>query len=60
MPKRTPPRWARPPGKDAANNKPTYATLLGASEAKRLAADLRADAQASLAMFGDAPAASPS
>ncbi|WP_374515851.1 polyprenyl synthetase family protein [Niveibacterium sp.] len=40
-------------GKDAANNKPTYVTLLGASEAKRLAADLRADAHASLAMFGE-------
>ena len=40
-------------GKDAANNKPTYVTLLGASEAKRLPADLRADAHASLAMFGE-------
>jgi len=40
-------------GKDAANNKPTYVTLLGASEAKRLAADLRSDAHANLAMFGD-------
>ncbi|WP_172203791.1 polyprenyl synthetase family protein [Niveibacterium sp. COAC-50] len=40
-------------GKDAANNKPTYVTLLGSSEAKRFAADLRSDAHASLAMFGE-------
>ncbi|MCX9156760.1 polyprenyl synthetase family protein [Niveibacterium sp. 24ML] len=40
-------------GKDAANNKPTYVTLLGATEAKRLAEDLRRDAHDSLAAFGD-------
>lgn len=40
-------------GKDAANNKPTYVTLLGATEAKRLAEDLRRDAHDSLTGFGD-------
>ncbi|GAA5177742.1 (2E,6E)-farnesyl diphosphate synthase [Niveibacterium umoris] len=40
-------------GKDAANNKPTYVTLLGAPEAKRLAAELRAEARSHLAAFGD-------
>lgn len=40
-------------GKDAEHNKPTYVSLLGARDAKALAADLQADAQASLAGFGE-------
>ena len=40
-------------GKDAAQNKPTYVSLLGMTEAKKKAADLRAEAKASLAYFGD-------
>ncbi len=40
-------------GKDAAQNKPTYVTLLGASRAKALAAELRDDALAALAPFGN-------
>ena len=43
-------------GKDAANNKPTYVSLLGASHARELAQELRADAHAALAGLG-APAA---
>ena len=39
-------------GKDAANNKPTYVTLLGLPEAKRRAATVHADAVAALAPFG--------
>src|SRR5512139_1568515 len=42
-------------GKDAANNKPTYVSLLGAARARELALELRADAHASLAGLG-APA----
>lgn len=41
-------------GKDAADNKPTYVNILGAAEAKRMAADLRAEAHEALATFGDA------
>lgn len=40
-------------GKDAANNKPTYVNLLGATQAKEMAARLRDDAHAALAPFGD-------
>jgi farnesyl diphosphate synthase len=40
-------------GKDAANHKPTYVSLLGAARARALALELRADAQAALAGFGD-------
>jgi farnesyl diphosphate synthase len=40
-------------GKDAAQNKPTYVSLLGATKAKQMAADLRAEAKAALATFGD-------
>jgi farnesyl diphosphate synthase len=40
-------------GKDAAQNKPTYVSLLGLAEAKKLAADLRAEAKNALASFGD-------
>jgi farnesyl diphosphate synthase len=40
-------------GKDAANNKPTYVSLLGTARARELALELRADAQAALAGFGD-------
>jgi farnesyl diphosphate synthase len=40
-------------GKDAANDKPTYVTLLGASAAKQMAADLHRDALDALAPFGD-------
>ncbi|MDA8129691.1 MAG: polyprenyl synthetase family protein [Betaproteobacteria bacterium] len=43
-------------GKDAANNKPTYVSLLGATRARELALELRADAHAALAQLG-APAA---
>lgn len=35
-------------GKDAANNKPTYVSLLGAARARELAQELRADARAAL------------
>ena len=41
-------------GKDAAQNKPTYVNLLGAAQAKAMAADLRQDAHDALAGFGDA------
>ncbi|MBI5791394.1 MAG: polyprenyl synthetase family protein [Rhodocyclales bacterium] len=40
-------------GKDAAQNKPTYVNLLGAKEAKAMAAKLRQDAHDALAPFGD-------
>jgi farnesyl diphosphate synthase len=40
-------------GKDAANNKPTYVSLLGASQARELAAELRSEAHDSLIGFGD-------
>ncbi len=43
-------------GKDAANNKPTYVSLLGARRARELAQELRADAHTALADLG-APAA---
>ena len=39
-------------GKDAANNKPTYVSLLGLSEARQMAAELRAECLATLAAFG--------
>ncbi len=39
-------------GKDADNDKPTYVTLLGASAAKKMAADLHRDALDALADFG--------
>ncbi len=41
-------------GKDAAQNKPTYVNILGATQAKALAADLRREAHEALAGFGDA------
>ena len=40
-------------GKDAANNKPTYVSLLGLGEAKALAHELRDQAVARLAGFGE-------
>ncbi len=40
-------------GKDAASNKPTYVSLLGLAEARQLAGELRADAHAALAGFGE-------
>ncbi|TAJ83038.1 MAG: geranyl transferase [Gallionellaceae bacterium] len=40
-------------GKDAGNDKPTYVTLLGAVQAKKMAAELHGDALESLAEFGD-------
>ena len=40
-------------GKDAAQNKPTYVNILGAAEAKAMAATLRQDAHEALAPFGD-------
>jgi len=39
-------------GKDAANNKPTYVSLLGATRARELAQTLRTDAHAALDKFG--------
>jgi farnesyl diphosphate synthase len=39
-------------GKDAANNKPTYVSLLGVTRARELALELRADAHAALAHLG--------
>ena len=39
-------------GKDAANNKPTYVSLLGLSEARRRADDLKADALDAVSSFG--------
>jgi farnesyl diphosphate synthase len=39
-------------GKDADNNKPTYVTLLGAPEAKKMAAELYRDALDALTEFG--------
>jgi farnesyl diphosphate synthase len=41
-------------GKDADNDKPTYVTLLGAQAAKKMAAELHAEALQSLEGFGDA------
>ncbi len=40
-------------GKDAANNKPTYVSVLGLTRAKALAEELRQDAQSALAGLGD-------
>lgn len=39
-------------GKDAQQNKPTYVTVLGVAESKKLAAGLRGDALAALEGFG--------
>jgi len=39
-------------GKDAANNKPTYVSLLGQARARALAEELRKEAQAALAEMG--------
>ena len=39
-------------GKDAKDNKPTYVSLLGLAEAKRLAAALHEEARAAIAGFG--------
>jgi len=39
-------------GKDAQHNKPTYVSLLGVAESKKLAGELRADALAALDAFG--------
>jgi farnesyl diphosphate synthase len=41
-------------GKDAANNKPTYVSVLGTARAKSLAEDLRLEAVSSLRDFGAA------
>ena len=41
-------------GKDAADNKPTYVSLLGAARARELAQELRADAHKALAGLGAA------
>ena len=40
-------------GKDADNDKPTYVTLLGAAQAKKMAAELHTEALNSLAQFGE-------
>lgn len=40
-------------GKDAANHKPTYVSLLGLAESRRLAAELAERAEASLDSFGE-------
>jgi len=39
-------------GKDAAQNKPTYVSLLGIGRAKEMAAELRTEAKSALADFG--------
>ena len=39
-------------GKDEDNDKPTYVTLLGVAEAKKMAADLHQEAVQSLSEFG--------
>jgi farnesyl diphosphate synthase len=41
-------------GKDAANDKPTYVSLMGLAEAKQFARDLREQAFAALEDFGPA------
>jgi farnesyl diphosphate synthase len=40
-------------GKDAAQNKPTYVSLLGVARAKEMAAELRTEAKAALTEFGE-------
>jgi farnesyl diphosphate synthase len=40
-------------GKDAANNKPTFVSLLGAAEARKRADALGKEAQSAVALFGD-------
>ncbi|MES2933895.1 MAG: farnesyl diphosphate synthase [Pseudomonadota bacterium] len=40
-------------GKDAADNKPTYVSILGLDESKKLAEKLRQDAHAALVPFGE-------
>ena len=40
-------------GKDAAQNKPTYVSLMGVGRAREFAEQLRADAHAAIAPFGD-------
>jgi farnesyl diphosphate synthase len=40
-------------GKDAADNKPTYVSLLGVARARQLAQELRTDAYASLIDLGE-------
>jgi len=40
-------------GKDAQHNKPTYVSVLGVGDAKRLAGELRRDALAALDTFGE-------
>ena len=40
-------------GKDAQQNKPTYVTVLGVAESRKLAAELHQDALAALEFFGD-------
>jgi farnesyl diphosphate synthase len=40
-------------GKDAAQNKPTYVSLLGIGRAKAMAGELQAEAKAALTGFGD-------
>ncbi|GGY20929.1 polyprenyl synthetase family protein [Paludibacterium paludis] len=40
-------------GKDAANDKPTYVSLMGLGQARQFARDLRDDAFAALQRFGD-------
>jgi farnesyl diphosphate synthase len=41
-------------GKDADNDKPTYVTLLGVAQAKKMAAELHSEAMESLSEFGQA------
>src|SRR5690606_6007962 len=40
-------------GKDADNNKPTYVSILGSSQARKLSEELRQDAYRSLEIFGE-------
>jgi farnesyl diphosphate synthase len=40
-------------GKDARHNKPTYVSVLGVADAKKLAGELRGDALVALDGFGE-------
>jgi farnesyl diphosphate synthase len=40
-------------GKDAQHNKPTYVSVMGVADAKRLAGELRCEALAALDAFGE-------
>ena len=52
MPRQARPLWAKTAGKDAEQNKPTYVSVLGVTQAKALADSLRQDGLDALAGFG--------